>query len=116
MLLEYIEGALCGRQYYQVTVNIRGKDAETVARSVASNPLTGGLLGPTVSPVYSAKSTKAGDEQWYTATIIIASKNLLQAVEHLRTIGGVQAIATPVRYIFMEQSSTYAKLLDALEA
>ncbi|MCA9912009.1 MAG: ATP phosphoribosyltransferase, partial [Anaerolineae bacterium] len=52
--------------------------------------------------------------QWYTITIIIQSKQLLQAVEHLRAIGGTQVIASPVRYVFMENSPTFAQLTQTL--
>ncbi len=111
ILLEYIDAALCGRSYFQVTANIRGPDAETVAQRVASNPVTRGLQGPTIAPIYSAY----GDGQWYTATIVIASRDLLQGVEHLRAIGGTQTIVTPARYVFLENSPTFAHLLKQLE-
>jgi ATP phosphoribosyltransferase len=107
-LLEYIDGALNGRSYYQVVANIQGKSAEMVAHAVAQNPVTRGLQGPTIAPIYGV------DGQWYTVTIIITSKYLLPAVEYLRTIGGTQSIVTPVRYIFHEESSTYAAMLREL--
>jgi ATP phosphoribosyltransferase len=111
VLLEYIDGALYGRLYYQVTANVRGPDAETVAQRVASNPVTRGLQGPTIAPIYSAN----GDGSWYTATVIIASRDLLQGVEHLRAIGGTQTIVTPVRYVFLENSPTFTHLLKQLD-
>jgi ATP phosphoribosyltransferase len=107
-LLEYIDGALNGRSYYQVVANIQGNSAEMVADAVAQNPVTRGLQGPTIAPIYGV------DGKWYTVTIIIPSKHLLQAVEYLRTIGGTQTIVTPVRYIFHEESSTYAAMLREL--
>jgi ATP phosphoribosyltransferase len=110
-LLEYMDGALAGRGYYHLTANIRGEDAETVAQKIATNPITRGLQGPTIAPIY---GTNGGDGQWYTVTIIIASRDLLQGMEHLRTIGGTQTIVTPVRYVFLEHSPTYTKLLENL--
>jgi ATP phosphoribosyltransferase len=109
--LEYIDAALQGKEYYQVTLNIRGENAEEVARKVASNPLTRGLQGPTVSPIYGTNS----DNGWFTITIIIASSHLLQAVEHFREIGGTQATAVPVRYVFLEKSGTFTELCETLE-
>ncbi|NWG15160.1 MAG: ATP phosphoribosyltransferase [Chloroflexi bacterium] len=112
-LLEYIDGALIGRNYYQLTVNIQGADAESVARKVAGNPLTQGLQGPTIAPIYGAVPAQPGS-QWHTVTIVVTGKKLLEAVEYMRTIGGTQTVVTPVRYVFMEQSPTFARLLETL--
>jgi ATP phosphoribosyltransferase len=112
IMSEYIDAALNGRNYYQITVDVRGKSAESVAAQVVGHPSTRGLLGPTVAPIYSAKTDNNG--QWHTVTLIVHSKHLLAAVEHLRSIGGTHAIAAPIRYIFHEQSETFSKLLKTL--
>ena len=109
-LLEYMDAALQGRSYFQVTANIRGDDAETVAYKVADNPATRGLQGPTIAPIFSAN----GDGHWFTITIIVTGKELLKSVEYLRTIGGTQTIVTPVRYVFLENSPTFTHLLELL--
>jgi ATP phosphoribosyltransferase len=114
VLLEYIDAATNGHNYYQIIANIKGQNAEDVAHKVALNPLTRGLQGPTISPLYSSNGTTDADGLWYTATIIIKSRDLLDAVKHLRSIGGTQTIVTPVRYIFMEVSSSFARLLEEL--
>ncbi len=114
ILLEYIDGALNGRGYYQVVANIQGQSAEDIADKVASNPVTRGLQGPTISPIYSSNGTRDGNGLWYTTTIIITSKNLITAAEHLRNIGGTQVIVTPVRYVFLKELATYRKLLENL--
>ena len=111
MLLEYMDSALQGKQYYQVTANIQGDDPEVVAQKVASNPGTRGLQGPTIAPIYGAMNT---DQQWYTLTLTVSSRNLLEAVEYLRSIGGTQTSAVPLRYLFLEQSPTYTQLLQTL--
>lgn len=108
VLLEHIDAALQGREYSQVTVNIRGENAQEIAGKAAANPLTRGLQGPTIAPIYGA-----GDD-WFTITIIIPNKNLLSAIEHLRQIGGTQATVIPVRYVFMPESPTFAKLKESL--
>jgi ATP phosphoribosyltransferase len=113
-LLEYIDAALQGRDYYQVTVNILGESAEEVARKVASNPITRGLQGPTVAPIHSANGSANGEQDWFTITIVVASRDLLPAVEHLRAIGSTQSVVVPVRYVFLEQSATFAKLVARL--
>jgi ATP phosphoribosyltransferase len=114
VMLEYIDGALNGRSYYQIIANIQGQSAEEVAEKVASSPLTRGLQGPTIAPIYSSNGYSQSNGLWYTATIISAGKNLLAAVDHLRSIGGTQTIVTPVRYIFLEESETYKRLVEQL--
>lgn len=110
-LLELMDAALQGRQYYQLMANMQGSDPQEIAQKVASNPLTRGLQGPTIAPIYGS----GGDEcQWYTLTIFVRSKDLLPAIEYLRSIGGTHTSAVPLRYLFMEQSATFTKMLEKL--
>lgn len=115
-ITEYMDAAMNGREYYQITVDVQGETAQEVANRVASNPQTRGLLGPTVAPIFSARNDASGDGKWHTVTITVSNKNLLQAVEHLRQIGGTHAIVTPIKYVFLEQSPTYERLLTTLNA
>ena len=109
-LLEHMDAALEGKRHMQVNANMRGTDPAAIARLVAANPLTRGLQGPTLAPIYGA------EDGWYTVTIIVPAATLLNAIEHLRSIGGVQASATPVRYIFLERSPTFEAFLKRLNA
>jgi ATP phosphoribosyltransferase len=113
-LLELIDAAMQGRHYYNVTANICGESAAAIAQLVAKNPLTRGLQGPTIAPIY-VPSDAANGQQWYAVTIMIRSKNLLATVEHLRSIGGMQTTVIPARYVFMEQSPTFVQLETVLE-
>jgi ATP phosphoribosyltransferase len=115
LLLEYIDAALNGRGYSQLVANICGESAEETAQKIAANPITRGLQGPTIAPIYGVGESAAGERQWYTASIIIDSHNLLAAVEYLRSIGGTQTIVMPVRYVFLEQSSTFVQLCHRLK-
>src|SRR5262249_18577094 len=114
-LLEVVDAALNGRNYYQLTANIRGESAEKVAYAVASNPATRGLQGPTIAPIFAARTGESDDGQWYSTMIIVSSKDLLDAVAHLRSIGGTQTTVIPVRYVFMAQSPSYQRLLELLK-
>jgi ATP phosphoribosyltransferase len=111
IFLEHIDGAINGRNYYQIIANVKGDNAQDVAHKVSLNPLTQGLQGPTIAPTYSSGDSEA---TWYTVTIIVTSKALLEAVQHLRQIGGTHIIVTPIRYIFMEASESYNRLLEQL--
>lgn len=109
VMLEYIDAALQGHGFSQVTVNIRGESVEEVARRIAANPITRGLQGPTIAPIHGTEN------HWHTVTIIISDKDLLRAVDYLREQGGTQCIVVPVRSIFLEESPTFAKLKNALD-
>ncbi len=111
--IEFIDAALQGRQYYQVTSNIRGDDAETLAQRIVSNPITRGLQGPTLAPIYATNGSR--NERWHTLTIIVEGQKLLPAVEHLRSIGGTQTSAVPIRYVFLEESTTFSRLREVLK-
>lgn len=113
ILTEYIDASLKGRGYYQITVDVQGESAEDVAHKIASNAVTRGLLGPTIAPIYSVNGDDSA-KLWHTVTLIVRQKELLKAVEHVRGIGGRHVIVTPVRYIFLDQSPTYAELLEKL--
>lgn len=110
-MLEYIDASLQGKQLRQLTVNIRGSAPEAVARLVTANPVTQGLKGPTISPIFGLTSN-GDDEQWYTVTINVNVRDLLKAVDHLRSIGSSQVVVSPVSFVFLEQSPSYGRLLE----
>lgn len=114
-LLELVDAAIQGRDYYSITVNINGRSPEDISRLVADNPLTRGLQGPSISPIYAGNGPANEHNQWYTITIIVSSKDLMAAITHLRSVGGVQATVTPVRYVFLNESPSDARLEAALQ-
>lgn len=114
-ICEYIDATHQGRQYEQVNVNIQGDNAEEVAKKVAQNPLTRGLAGPTIAPIYSDAIASAEKDTWFTVTIIVRNKKLLEVVDYLRSIGGRQVIVSPIQYVFMDESATYRRFLEFLQ-
>lgn len=115
ILCEHIDAATNGKEYYQLHIDIAGKSAEDIATKVTTNPATRGLLGPTISQIHSARRTSVNSgDKWFTVTLTVENKQLLSAVHYLREAGATHVLATPVRYIFQEQSSTYQAMLDEL--
>lgn len=114
-ILEIFDGALNGQNFYQLRTNIRGESPEAVAQAVASHPATRGLQGPTVAPIYAINAPEDERGQWFTATVMVPSKKLTEATNHLRKIGGEQVTVLPVKYVFMKQSASYQKLLRKLK-
>lgn len=109
LILEYIDASLNGREYYQLTADIKGNNAEEVTAKVLQNATTRGLLAPTISPIHGT-----AQDSWYTVALTIKQNDLLVAVEHLRTIGGRHVIATPIKYVFYDQSRSFQALLTEL--
>ncbi|MDL1899313.1 ATP phosphoribosyltransferase, partial [Anaerolineae bacterium CFX9] len=86
---------------------------QEISERVAANPLTHGLQGPTIAPIYGIDD--ADNRQWFTITITVSNRQLLSSIEHLRALGARQATVTPVRYLFLETSPSYRHLLEMLD-
>jgi len=108
-MLEYIDAATNAHGFIEVSANVQGEDAGSIAELIHVNPLTGGLQGPHISQLYSQDKSIG-----YTVTVVVESRNLLNVIEHMRSIGGQQILVKPVQYIFLDKSQTYAKLLERL--
>jgi ATP phosphoribosyltransferase len=112
LLLERMEASLNGRKYYQLSTNIQGHKPEQIAEQVRANPITRGLQGPTIARVYSEQTNS--DSFWFSVTIVVHEKDILAAVDYLRSIGGTQTTAHPTEFVFMEQAESFTRLKESL--
>lgn len=110
-LLERFEAHLRAIDHYTIIANIRGESPEQVAQKVFSQPVLGGLQGPTISPVYIREATPTN---WYAISIVVRKDRLRQAIEQLRQIGGSGVLVLPVIYIFEEEPERWRRLLENL--
>jgi len=108
-LLEYITAHLRASKAVSVFINMRGDSPESIARSMFTQKVIGGLQGPTFAPVI----TRQG-EQWYAAHLIVQKNQLAQAIAELRSIGGSGVVVAPVTFIFEEEPAEYRAMLEAL--
>jgi ATP phosphoribosyltransferase len=108
-LLEYIEAHLRAKDNLLVIANMRGPSPEAIAQRIFTETHTGGLQGPTISPVMVREGAP-----WYSVSIIVRRDQLPQAVNELRSIGGSGIIVSPVTYIFEEEPPRYKAMLEAL--
>ncbi|MCS7206707.1 MAG: ATP phosphoribosyltransferase [Dehalococcoidia bacterium] len=111
VLLERMEAHLRAQEYYQVTANLQGESAEAVAAHVLRRREVAGVQGPTIAPVFSADG-----RGWYAVTVLVPKQSLLEAVEHLRRMGGNGITVVQSAYFFQETCQAYQRLLQALEA
>ena len=111
-ILEMSEARLRAGGYFSVTANMQGDSPEAVAQRVISQPQAAGMRGPTVSKVYS----RFGQGQdWFAVTVMVRKDDFLQAVEHLRKMGGSSVTVASPNYVFEGESTAYRNLLNALE-
>jgi ATP phosphoribosyltransferase len=98
-MLEYFEAHLRAEGYVMVFANMRGDSAEAVAHAMRTQTTLGGLQGPTLSPIY----VSHGNDPWFAVNLIVPRRELTDAIQQLRGIGGSGVVVTPVTYIFEEQ-------------
>ncbi|NJP06863.1 MAG: ATP phosphoribosyltransferase [Chloroflexaceae bacterium] len=110
-IIELIEAYLRSKKYVSVTANICGPSPEAIARQL-NRDSTFGLHGPTIARVY---GSNAADESWYSVTVVITEKSIMPTVDHLRRAGGKDITVLPITYFFESASSTYERLLKALQ-
>lgn len=108
-LLEYIEAHLRAKENLLVIANMRGESPESIAHNIFTQTNTGGLQGPTISPVIVRDGAN-----WYSVSVVVRRDRLPQAITELRSIGGSGIIVSPVTYIFEEEPPRYKAMLAAL--
>lgn len=112
-MLEFIDASLQGKQVRQLTINLQGTSPADIARQITECPVTQGLKGPTIAQMFGDEPSTS-EMKWYTVTINVKSRDLLEAVRHLRKIGSSQVVVSPVNFVFHDQSSSYLRLLDLI--
>ena len=108
-IIERIEASQAASAYSRLTANIEGESEQAVAAKVLELPEASGISGPTISPVYSRDG-----RQVYSVTVSIPQRDLTAAVDHFRSIGGASVSVSSTEFLFREESTIYARLLDAL--
>lgn len=111
--LELAEARLRVRNFRIITSNIQGESEEAVARHVLGQVETAGTEGPTVSRVY-PKTPPADGRGWYAVNLIVESRRLLSAVDHLRRAGASGITVVRPDYVFEQSSTAYLALLREL--
>ena len=105
-LVEVVEAHMQSQEYFSITANMKGETPEEVANLVLDRQEISGLLGPTISRVYTP-----GNEGWYAVTVIVERDNLLGAVAHMRSIGGTSVTVTQPTYVFQSACEATSRLV-----
>lgn len=112
ILIEYFDAHLRASQELAVFANIRGESPEAIAALIFQQPTIRGLQGPTISRVI----VLGAEQNWYAVNIIVARRQIFDAISALRAIGGSGVVVLPVTYIFDEEPPRYVAMLQALMA
>ena len=101
-VLDRIEGSLNAKNFYRLTVNIKGKSEIDVASKLQNNKAFEGLFGPTISNVYPHDETSV-----FSVTLMIQRSKLLDAVNDFRSIGGFSIAVSQPDYLFYATSTSF---------
>jgi ATP phosphoribosyltransferase len=104
-VVELIEAHLRALEFYSVTANMKGESPDQLAGYVLEHTDISGLRGPTISKVHTGDGGG-----WYAVTIVIERGRLLEAVGHLRAIGGTSVTVSQPNYVFSSESAGQAGL------
>ncbi len=110
-ILEMTEAGMRAREYSTITANIQGESADAVSALVMSRPELAGMQGPTLARVYSRHEEPA---EWFAVTVVVPKRSLLEAVEHLREMGGSSVTVNAPQYVFEGASQAYQRLQAVL--
>ena len=103
-MAELMEGRLQSQEFYSVTANMRGENPEEIACYVFKSAEISGLRGPTIAKVYTPDG-----QDWYAVTVVVQKDKLLDAVAHLRRVGGSVTVSQP-SYVFGSACEAHARL------
>ncbi len=104
-VVERIEGRMRSRDFYTLTANMKGEDADSLAAYVLKHSEISGLRGPTISKVYSDDGNV-----WFAVTVMVEKNKLLGAVAQFRELGGSSVTVSQPDYIFHSESSAVKRL------
>jgi ATP phosphoribosyltransferase len=112
-IIEMSEARLRSRGFRIVTANVQGNSAEDVARHVNQKVETAGEQGPTIAEVYSKELSSS--QRWFEVRVIVPSRYLLPAVDHLREAGSHGITVNSPDYVFDSCSPAFDRLCQAVE-
>ena len=105
VLVELIEAHLHSLEYYSITANMKGEAEEEVAGYVLGHKEISGLRGPSITKVYTED-----DQGWYAVTVVVEKERLVEAVEHLRQLGGSSVTVSQPHYVFQSVCQAHSRL------
>ncbi|MEC8890467.1 MAG: ATP phosphoribosyltransferase [Chloroflexota bacterium] len=103
---EIIQAHMNAEEYFLVTANIQSKGADELSRDILKRSVVEGLVGPTISKVYSRDSL-----DWYAVTIVVDRNKLMDSVRNLREMGAASMTVTKPNYVFESESDNSGRLI-----
>lgn len=115
-LCELIDSGLNAKKYYQVVADIEANNVDDILSGLEDNLLKQRIIAThrMLNPSLSASSDS--DQAIYTLTLTLEGRNIIEIVQHLRSIGARSIVMNPIKYLFHAESPTFKKLLETLES
>lgn len=110
-LLETFEAYLRARPFYSIISDVLAESPDEILKQIMADPDLSGTKGPTISKVYTVSNNMAR----FNVQLVVESKFVERAVEHIRNIGGTHVLVTKISYMFEAQSHYYEALLQRLK-
>ena len=130
-ILERMEAYNKALPHFKITANYYLEDGESgskepncpesVAKKITNDRRFAGLLGPTIARVYPKAAMKDDErklikdpERWYSVQMVVKKSELVEVVNHLRSIGGSAIIVSDLLFIFdpIEGRDRLQRVLD----
>lgn len=111
LFLERIDARSGAGSYCRVTAIVQGTSEEAVANSVLRAPELAASAGPTVSKVWTPDPGS-----WFSVQVDVRRRDIQRIVDHLREIGGKDAVVSELGYIYRPESELYSRLLNRIDA
>lgn len=111
IFMEFIEAHTRAKRFLSINANIQGASPDEIVHKLLLEKALSGLRGPTISKVYG----KTHDDDWYMLTIVIEQDRLMEAIDHLRDIGGTDIIVSSPNFYFDNKSIRFDRVLEQIK-
>ena len=103
---EIIQAHMNSKEHFLVTANIQSECVDELARDILKRSVVEGLIGPTISKVYSIDSV-----DWYAVTVVVDRSSLMESVRNFREMGALSMTVTQPNYVFQSESDNSGRLI-----
>ena len=103
---EIIQAHMNSEEYFLVTANIQSECVDELAREILKRSVVEGLIGPTISKVYSKDSV-----DWHAVTVVVDRSALMESVRNLREMGALSMTVTQPNYVFQSVSDNSSRFI-----
>jgi len=110
VLLEHTDAYLNARNYCVINTIVANRSPESLTGRIENIAKVNEIAEPAISPIFASDGASK-----FGITMIVKENRVLDVVENLRSLGGVNITVSPVKYMFQAASSGYQGLLRKIK-